>query len=90
MRHRGTLREEFLSVEPLNHLTKVKQMNFSIWVLSPTMKCKTLKQISRCCYFLSQRLRLFSYQNGNLPEAGSALGLARQPGGGDPDGTGQL
>lgn len=40
-------------------------MNFSIWVLSPNMKCKTPMQISRCCYFLSQGLRLFSYQNGN-------------------------
>lgn len=42
--------EEFLLVEPLNHLSKVKQMNLSIWILNPNMKCKTLMQISRC-YF---------------------------------------
>ena len=65
VRQSGTPREEFLSVEPLNHLTKVRQMNFSIWVLSPNMKCKILRQISRCCYFLSQGLRLFPYQKLN-------------------------
>lgn len=79
-------RKEFLSVEPLNHLTEVKQRNLGI---QPKYEMQNPHANQQMLLFLSRGLRLFSYQNGN-PAGGGQRTWLRQGSGKNPDWTGPL